>query len=324
VCKLGEKKSVKRKRSQQLTPSYADGSDERGEEQQEDPRSVEDIECDSKPKVKTKMEVDSESIPTIVCEPATPSDLSNLIMDPKLLVNNHKVLLEEDDESIVTTESVAGSSMKSEDDPVKTEEMIVAVESDAMESCREGVANTSVDTLSAIVNHITTDGGVVVMSDNSRTEQKVCPDDLDVEMTPTNEDVTMKSVPSSDPVVPELVFTSTSSTPSSISLAVHQVTDPSSPLSPSLELPVASPTVQQSQQQQQSEPQQKLTSLAPKGNDDPVASIIPVSEEKTQRTEQDLMSSIVKPKCEVEDAINDVKRDDYLTGNYFYLKFFCN
>jgi hypothetical protein len=134
-------------------------------------------------------------------------------------------------------------------------------------------------------------------------------------MTPTDEDVTMKPVPSS-PVVPELVFTSTSSILSSNSLTVHQVTDPSSPSSPPLDLPVASPTVQQSQQQP--EPQQQLTALLPEENDEPVASIIPVSEEKAQRTEQALMSSIVKPKCEVEDAINDVKRDDFFTGNYYY------
>jgi hypothetical protein len=194
------------------------------------------------------MEVESESIPNIVCEPAwlPPTDLLSLkMMDPKFLINNHKVLLEEDDESFTTTESVAaGPSMKSEDDQVKSDEVTVAVESDSMETCREGV------TLSAIVNHVTTDGDVVVMSDNLRTEQKVCPDDLDVEMTPTDEDVTMKPVPSS-PVVPELIISSTSSTHSthsSISLTVHQVNDPSSPLYPSLELPAASPTVHQSHQ----------------------------------------------------------------------------
>jgi hypothetical protein len=262
------------------------------------------------------MEVDSESIPTIVCEPAPPPTTTDLLsldkmMDPKFLINNHKVLLEEDDESFTTTESVAaGPSMKSEDDQVKSDEVTVAVESDSMETCREGV------TLSAIVNHVTTDGDVVVMSDNLRTEQKVCPyRDLDFEMKPTDEDVTMKPVPSS-PVVPELIISSTSSTHSthsSISLTVHQVTDPSSPLSPSLELPAASPTVHQSHQP---ELQQELTNpLLAENNDEPVVSIIPVSEEKTQRTEQALISSIVKPKCEVEDAINDVKRDDFFTGN---------
>jgi hypothetical protein len=135
--------------------------------------------------------------------------------------------------------------MKSEDDQIKSEEVTVAVESDSMEICREGVA------LSAIVNHVTTDDDLVVMSDNLQTEQKVCPyRDLDFEMKPTDEDVTMKPVPSS-PVVPELIISSTSSTHSthsSISLTVHQVNDPSSPLYPSLELPAASPTVHQSHQ----------------------------------------------------------------------------
>ena len=263
------------------------------------------------------MEMDSESIPTIVCEPAQPSDLlsQDRMVDPKFLVNNHKVLLEEDNESIDMTEKVAGPPMKSEEETTVVVESD-AVELDAVESCREGGgSNTSVDTLSAIVNHVTTDGDVVVMSDNSRTEQKVCPDDLDVEMTPSGEDVTMKPVPSS-PVVP--VFTSTSSILSSNSLTVHQVTDPSSPLSPPLEVPVASSTVQQSQQQP--EPQQQLTASLPEENDEPVAPIIPVSEEKTQPTEQALTSSIVNPKCEVEDAINDVKRDDFFTGNYYHLK----
>ncbi|KAI9551653.1 Nuclear receptor coactivator 6 [Daphnia sinensis] len=300
----GEKKSVKRKRSQQLTPSYAECIDDRAEEQQEDVVPVEDVESDCKPKVKTKVELETGPPTTnvVLSEPA--SDLPSVDKPADNTLAMPHVLMEQDDEAV--TGSVPGPPIKLDDEPIKLEGMEVCPESNETPSC-EG-ANTLVDTHSAIVNHVSADRDVMVMSDNSRTEQTVGSDELDVDVTPIGEDVTMKPVPS-PPVVPSLPLNpSTSSTHSSNSPTVHQVTDPSSPLSPPLELPVASPAVQQSQQKQ-AEPQQQECPLPPEVKDEP--SIVPACVEKTELAEAERMSSIIKPKCEVEDTLNDVKRDDF-------------
>lgn len=311
----GEKKSVKRKRSQQLTPSYAECIDDRAEEQQEDLVPVEDVESDCKPKVKTKMEFETGPPTTnvVLSEPASSFGLPSVDKTADNNLAMPHVLMEQDDEAVTITGSVPGPSIKSDVEPIKLEGMEVCLESNETPSC-EG-ANTLVDTHSAIVNHVTADrdGDVMVMSDNSRTEQTVCSDELDVDVTPIGEDVTMKPVPS-PPVVPSLPLNpSTSSTHSSNSPTVHQVTDPSSPLSPPLELSVASPAVQQSQQKQ-AEPQQQESPLPPEVKDEPVASIVPACVEKTELAEAERISSIVKPKCEVEDTLNDVKRDDFFAG----------
>lgn len=308
----GEKKSVKRKRSQQLTPSYAECIDDRAEEQQEDLVPVEDVESDCKPKVKTKMEFETGPPTTnvVLSEPASSFGLPSVDKTADNNLAMPHVLMEQDDEAVTITGSVPGPSIKSDDEPIKLEGMEVCLESNETPSC-EG-ANTLVDTHSAIVNHVTADrdGDVMVMSDNSRTEQTLCSDELDVDVTPIGEDVTMKPVPS-PPVVPSLPLNpSTSSTHSSNSPTVHQVTDPSSPLSPPLELSVASPAVQQSQQKQ-AEPQQQESPLPPEVKDEPVASIVPACVDKTELAEAERISSIVKPKCEVEDTLNDVKRDDF-------------
>lgn len=287
--------------------------DDRGEDQQEDVVPVEDVESDCKPKVKTKMakmELEVETDITsnlIVSDPPSSSDLPSVDTMTDINMVMPHVLMEKDDE--VVTVSVAEPSIKLDDEQIKSEVTEVCLQSNEIASCEAGVANTVVDTHSAIVNHVTADRDVMVMSDSSRTEQQLCSDELDVHMTPIGEDVTMKPVPS-PPVVPALPLNpSTSSNHSSNSPTVQQVTDPSSPLSPPLELSVASPAIEQ---QNQVEPQQPDSPLLTEMNDEP--SIVPASVEKTECEEVALISSIVKAKCEVENTLNDVKRDDFFAG----------
>ena len=269
------------------------------------PNHMEDsIESSAKPKVKTKAELEHDILqPTSEVES---NEDKAVVLDTVAL--NH---VSEEMDAVVTGSVIAGLQSPRLKDDVHSETVVAPVSSVTTEAAAE-VAPNSPDTQSAIVNHVS---DVVVVPDDSRTEPEVvCLTELDVSVTPVGEDVT-ESVPSPAVAVaspPQLLATISSNSPAVPEAhADSNLSALSPPSVPSVELIVASPTVQP---QQQPETQQQPTS--PVANDVTVATLPP--DEDKAATDQSV-SSIVKPKCEVEDALNDVKRDDFFAGKFIFI-----
>lgn len=295
---------MKRKRSQHMAPNYADGDGmEEQPETSDVSNHVEDFESGSKPKVKTKTELEPEIV-------LKSPEFEPIVLDTKTITEtlvNHV----SDNAIVPDVSAVAGPvSPLLEDDDVKSEGMIVAsVSSDLMETDVVDIA----DTPSAIVNHLSDE--VVVPNLSDRTEEEVC---VQLDVKATLDEVVTESVtsPAVDTTPLQPPVTNSLNSP-----AVPEVAEPSSPLSlsreeASVELNATSPVIpseklnpQSQQQQQPLQSQQHLPEVALK--EETIA---------TRSTNEDKaitepMPSMVKPKCEVEDALNDVKRDDFFTGN---------
>ena len=310
---VGEKKSVKRKRTQQNAAVHF-GDGEGVDEQSETPdmtanHATDDFESNFKPKVKTKMELESE--PDLVL----PSDVEQLgvvqerIKIPDVLVN-HVVL----PTTISTTgidlmnNSSAGPPsplLQDDDDDVedqpKSSSVLppssVAGHQPRIHQPRDDISDTS----SAIVNHVS-DGSV--MTDEMRTGGKVSiVSKVDIgESIPT---IKSGQVVAVDPLPAAVKSSNEPIDP--------QVTRPSSSPQPSGGPPVPGVVTEEKVQSgDQAGPETPVKDLEPV-----VMTGVVVATDKSAVVSTDVesvSSNIIQPKCEVEDTLNDVKRDDFFAG----------